>query len=111
MTELLNDYIQSLMTFNTPDTPHKGVLFNQEIDTKIFKDIQKIYSNGILPLLYPIKHSLPELYHLVRELSKFIDKTNKIHYNYILRAIRYVLDTTGYYYQMKPRDRIHCSYL
>ena len=27
--------VKSLMTFNTPDTPHQGIVRNQERDTKI----------------------------------------------------------------------------
>ena len=28
-----NEDVKSLMTFNTPDTPHKGILRDQETDT------------------------------------------------------------------------------
>ena len=62
------------MTFNTPDTPYKGIVINQETDTKIAYDIQKIYRSGIGLLLYPVKHSQPELFNAVSELSKHIVK-------------------------------------
>ena len=35
------------MTFNTPDTPHKGIVHNKEIETQIPYDLQKIYRSGI----------------------------------------------------------------
>ena len=35
MIQLFKEDIKSLMTFNTPATPHKGIVNNQETDTKI----------------------------------------------------------------------------
>ena len=58
------------MTFNTPATPHKGIVLKQEIDTNITYNIQKKYSSGIGLLLYLVKHSQSELSNVVRELSK-----------------------------------------
>ena len=37
-----NGDMKSLMTFNTPATPYKGVLLNKKIDTKASDDLQKI---------------------------------------------------------------------
>ena len=48
------------MTLNTPATPQKGIVSNQETDTKIPYDIHKRYRTGILYLLYFVKHSQPE---------------------------------------------------
>ena len=81
------------MTFNTPATPHKGVVSNQETDTKIFYDIHKRYSSIIGYLLYLVKHPQPELSNTVHELSKFMDKTNMSHCKALLRAIKYIIDT------------------
>ena len=58
------------MTFNTPATPHKGIILNLEIDPKIAYDIHNKYSSGIGLLLYLVKHSQPELFNVVRELYK-----------------------------------------
>ena len=35
MTQVFNNDVKLLMTFNTPDTPHKGILLKQETGTKI----------------------------------------------------------------------------
>ena len=35
------------MTFNTLDAPNKGVVINQETDTKILNGLQKRYRSGI----------------------------------------------------------------
>ena len=34
MNQGFNGDVKLLMTFNTPDTPHQGIVSNQEIDTK-----------------------------------------------------------------------------
>ena len=35
MTQGFARYLKSLMTFNTPAIPHKGIVGNQETDTKV----------------------------------------------------------------------------
>ena len=35
MTQVFNEDVKSLMTLNTPATPHKWIVRNQETDTKI----------------------------------------------------------------------------
>ena len=62
------------MTFNAPDTPHKGILRNQEIDAKIPYDLQKRYSSSIGSLTHLVKYLRPELSNTVRELYKCMDK-------------------------------------
>ena len=49
-----------LMTFNTPDTPHKEIIRNQETDTKISYDLQKIYRSAAGSLLSLVNLSQPE---------------------------------------------------
>ena len=41
ITKVFNKYLKSPMNFNTPATPKKGVVRNQETDTKISYNIQK----------------------------------------------------------------------
>ena len=59
MTQLFNKYVKSLMNFNTPATPHKVIVRDQETDIKISKNLQKIYRSGVGSLLYLINHSRP----------------------------------------------------
>ena len=59
-TQIFNEDVKSIMNFSTPDTPHKGVVRNQEIDTKISYNLQKRYRSGIGLLLYLVKHSQSE---------------------------------------------------
>ena len=98
MTQGFNEDVKSLMTFNTPDTLHKGIVRNQETDTNISYDIHKRDRSGIGFLLYLVKHSQPKLSNAVREISKCMDNANMIHYKDILRAINYVIDTKDYCY-------------
>ena len=81
------------MTFKNPATPHKGIVCNQEIDTKISYYPQKIYISGVESLLYLLKHSRPKLSNRVHEISKCMDEANVSHYKALQRAIKYVIDT------------------
>ena len=92
MTQGFNEDMKSLITFNTPDTPHQGIVFNQETDTKISYGPQKRYRSGLGLLQYLSKYSQPELSNAVREISKYMDKSNIIQYKALLRAIKYVID-------------------
>ena len=96
MTQGFKEDVKSLMNFNTPATPHKGVVRHQEKDTKISDDLQKRYRSGVGSLLYLVKHSRPELSTAVRELSKCMGEANMSHYKALLRAIKYVIDTKDY---------------
>ena len=59
-TQVFNEDAKSLMIFNTPDTPHKRIVHNQETDMKISCDIHKRHMSGLGLLLYLVKHSQPE---------------------------------------------------
>ena len=82
-----------LLTFSTPAIPHKGILRNQETDTQISYDLQKIFRSGAGSLLYLVNHSQPKSYNSVHELSKCMDESNMIHYKALLNAINYAIDT------------------
>ena len=66
--------MKSLITFNNTATPHKGILNNQETDTKISKNLQKRFTRGTGLLLYRVNHSQPDLSNAVHEISKYMDK-------------------------------------
>ena len=56
MTQVFNEYVKSLMDFNTTYSTHKEAVSNQETEMKISNNLQKIYRNGIELLLYIVKH-------------------------------------------------------
>ena len=45
-TQGFNKDVKALMTFNNPDTIHKGIVRNQESGTKISYNIHKRYRSG-----------------------------------------------------------------
>ena len=96
MTQVFNEDVKSLMTFNTLATTHKGIVRNQETDTKVPYYLQKRYRIGVGSLLYLVKHSRPELSNAVRELYKCMDKASMSHYKSLICEIKYVIDTKYY---------------
>ena len=61
MTQVFNEDVKSIVTFNTPATPNKGIVYNQETDMKISYDLQNIYRSSVVLLLYLVKYSQPKL--------------------------------------------------
>ena len=59
---------KSVIIFNNPDTPHKGIVSNQEIDANISKYLHKGYMSSVGSLLYLVNLSQPKLSNAVREL-------------------------------------------
>ena len=90
------------MTFNNPDKPQMGIVNIQETDMKIPYDPHKRYMSVVASLIYIVKHSRHELSNAVCELSKFMDEANMSHYKYLLCKTKYTIDTTKYWYQIKP---------
>ena len=78
MIQVFDKDVKSLMTFNTPATPHKGVVRNQYTDTKISDDLQNRYRGGVVSLLYVVKHSRTKWSNVVRELSTYMDEAKII---------------------------------
>ena len=107
MIQVFKEDVKLLMTLNTPATPHKGIVRNQETDTKISDDLQKRHSSGVGSLLYLVKHSRPKWSNTVSELSKCMDKANMSHYKALLSSIKYAIDTKDYFYQVKPDGNIN----
>ena len=107
MTQGFNKDVKLIMTFNTPDTPHQGIVCNQEKYTNISENLQKIYRSGVVSLLYLFKHTEPALSKVGCELSKCMDKENMSHYKALLYATKYKIDTKDYCYWMKPDKNIN----
>ena len=47
MTQGFNEDAKLLIIFDTPGTPHKGIVHHQETDTKISHDIHNRYRSGV----------------------------------------------------------------
>ena len=88
--------MKSLMNFNTPATPHKGIVHNQETETKMSENLYKRYRSGVGSLLYLVKNSRTQLSNAVHEVSKCMYEANMIHYKDLLRAMKYIIYTKDY---------------
>ena len=99
--------MKSLMIFNTPATPHKGIVSHQETHTKKSYYIHKSYRSGIGYLLYIVKHSQTELSNAVREIYKCMYGENMSHHKSLLHAIEYIIDTEDYFCQTKQDRNIN----
>ena len=60
MTQGFNEDRKSLMTFNTPSKPHKGIVCSQESDKTKSYNLQKRYRIGVGSILYLFKHPQPD---------------------------------------------------
>ena len=54
---------------------------------------QEKYRSGVGILLWLMKHSRPDIANAIREASKVMDGATRKHWKYLLRIIKYVLET------------------
>ena len=107
MTLGINDNLKLLMPFNNQDTPHKGVVPNQETGKKMLNYLQKRYRSGVLLLLYLVNHLWPELFNTLCEISKCMYKANISPYKALIHAINYVVNTKYYFCLMIPEANLN----
>jgi hypothetical protein len=82
-----------MQSYTTPGTPQfKIVRLTNELEV-IDPDLQLRFKSGVGMLLYLIKHSRPDIANVVRDLDKCMDGLTFAAYKYMLRVIRFVLDT------------------
>ena len=60
------------------------------------------YRTGVGMLLYPFKHSRPDIANCVRELSKVLDGPTELSYREMLHCVKYVLDLKDLGLRLKP---------
>ena len=77
----------------TPGTPRFIAMRVAEEEDKLPATEHATYRSGVGTLLYLTKHSRPDLFNAVRELSKMMDRPAPIHLKEMYRIIRYVLET------------------
>jgi hypothetical protein len=103
--------ITSNRVFLTPASPNTLVIRPEKDDTLISKDEQKIFRSGVGMLLYLVKHSRPDIANATRELSKVADGATQAHFKYLLRVIKYVLDSGEVGLKLKPKKKGEMFYL
>ena len=80
----------------TPGTPRFMAMRVAHEKDKLPAKEHATYRSGVGTLLYLTKHSRPDLWNTVRELSKRMDRPAPIHPKEMYRIIRYVLETKRY---------------
>ena len=75
----------------TPGTPRLVAMRITEDRDKLGAKEHATYRSSVGALLYLTKHSRPDLFNAIREISKTLDKPAPIHLKEMHRIIRYVL--------------------
>ena len=98
--KLKDDFQKEIKEIKTPMTPMTSnthvVRPEEEDKSNLDFDKQKKYQSGVGTLLYFIKHSRPDIFNSVRELTKAMDRANNKNYKQMLRVIKYVVSTRNF---------------
>ncbi len=82
-----------MQSHRTPGTPGQGLIKAKTEEDKIDPDKHSRYRTGVGMLLFMIKHSRPDMYNAVRELTKCLDGATQAACKETLREIKHLLDT------------------
>jgi len=85
-----------------PAAPCTNVLRPIKGDELVSEEEQKQFRSGVGMLLFLIKHSRPDIANPVRELSKVLDGASPLHFKYMIRVMKYVMETKDYGLHIKP---------
>ena len=80
----------------TPGTPRFTARRLENPEDKMNPEEHETYRSGVGTLLYLSKHSRPDIWNPVRELSKTMDEPVPAHLKEMYNVIRHVLSTKGY---------------
>ena len=80
----------------TPGTPRFTARRLENPEDKVCPKEHETYRSGVGTLLYLTKHSRPDIYNPVRELSKTMDTPALVHLKDMYTLIRFVLSTKDY---------------
>jgi ADP-heptose:LPS heptosyltransferase len=95
------DIVKDMPKYVTPGTLHQVI--TRKTEWKITPEEQSIYrSGGVGMLLFPIKHSRPDIANTVRELTKVLDGVSPAAHKELKRVIKYVLDTEKLALKIQP---------
>jgi hypothetical protein len=90
------EMVKGLMKYQTPGTPHTGIMRPKEGDLLVGEEQQELYRSGVGMLLYLVKHSRPDIANAVRELSKCMTGAKTAAFKELMLVIKFVLDTREY---------------
>jgi hypothetical protein len=102
LEEQFGPLVTDMRTYKTPAAPRTNIQRPKKGEILISSEDQTKFRSGVGMLLYLVKHSRPDIANAVRELSKVADGATKDHWNKLLRAIKFTLDTKHLALKMKP---------
>jgi hypothetical protein len=85
-----------------PAASKTSVVRPQDGDAIITAEHQSTYRSGVGMVLYTLK-TRPDVANATRELTKVLDKAAPAHYKYMLRCIKYILETRDLALHFKPQ--------
>ena len=87
----------------TPGTPRLAARRLEIPADKVSPEEHEIYRSGVGTLLYLPKHSRPDIYNPVRELSKTMDAPAPVHLKEMYKVLRFVVSTkdSGLKFEMR----------
>ena len=80
----------------TPGIPRFTARRLENPEVKVSPEEHETYRSGVGTLLYLTKHSRPDIFNPVRELSKTMDAPAPVHLKEMYKVIRFVLSTKEY---------------
>jgi len=99
MEHEFRDLLKDAKEYESPMGSNVSILRPKEQDKLITDEMQKRYRSGVGSLLYLVKQTRPDLSNSVRELAKVLDGATEAHLKFLVRAIKYTLDT----------ENMHCE--
>ena len=106
---LIDKYGKSQPTNRVPLTPGTPGLIlhklksNDDYDTMLETNEQKLLQSGTGSLIYILKHSRPELSNSIRELTKGMQQGGKKHLQEMYRIMRYIINTKYQALMIEPK--------
>ena len=102
MIKEFEEDISKLGKYKTPGAPGSKVLRPEDNSRKINEKLQSKYRTGVGSLLYLVKILRPDLCNITRDLSKVLDGATKIHWDALMRALKFVKDTINWKLVLRP---------
>jgi Reverse transcriptase (RNA-dependent DNA polymerase) len=85
--------IERMKAYETPAGANETINRPDKNDELLEKAKQDKYRSGVGIILWLMKHSRPDISNAIREASKVMDGATKQHWKYLLRVIKYVIET------------------
>jgi hypothetical protein len=101
-----DEEVKNKRIYKTTGTPRFKIVCPENDEDIIEPNSRSIFRSGVGMLLYLIKYYWPDLCHVVRELSKQIDKVTMGTYLEILRIVKFVIDTKTFCLKICPESKI-----